>query len=120
MRDRLSTHFSRQEFACRCGCGRDTVDAMLLSVLQWLRYEMNSAIAISSGFRCDEYNELVQGRPGSWHTVGRASDIVVVGHDPPEVYALLDRHFPNTLGLIEYQNFIHIDSRTGKYRKGYS
>lgn len=117
MRERLSTNFNRTEFACRCGCGNDTVDAMLLSVLQWLRFELKSPVVISSGFRCEEYNALVQGRPGSWHTVGRASDIVVVGHESDEVYNLLDKHFPNTLGLIQYPNFIHVDSRTGTYRK---
>ena len=32
-----SKYFSRSEFACRCGCGFDTVDAELLQILEKLR-----------------------------------------------------------------------------------
>ena len=116
MQDQLSTHFYREEFACRCGCGQDTVDAKLLSILQWLRYEIKAAVCITSGNRCAAYNESVNGAPHSKHIISKAADIIVVDQIPLAIYHLLDKHFPNTLGLICYKTFIHVDSRSVKYR----
>ncbi|BDD88856.1 D-Ala-D-Ala carboxypeptidase family metallohydrolase [Desulfofustis limnaeus] len=113
---RLSTHFSRQEFCCRCGCGFDTVDAELLTVLQWLRWETGKPVRISSGCRCERYNTRVNGAKRSKHLVGRAADIVVDGYRPAEIYHLINTNFPDRLGLIEYETFVHIDTRAGKYR----
>ena len=53
----LSTHFNRKEFACRCGCGFDTVDSMTLEALESIRQ----------------------------HTRGRAADIQVKGVEPSAV-----------------------------------
>lgn len=118
MKDRLSTHFHREEFACRCGCGQDTVDAKLLTILQWLRWETKAAICVTSGNRCKEYNLLINGAQRSQHLLSKAADIVVVGWETLDIYNLLDKHFPNTLGLICYKekSFVHIDSRNTPYR----
>ncbi|SHH32996.1 D-Ala-D-Ala carboxypeptidase family metallohydrolase [Desulfofustis glycolicus] len=113
---RLSTHFNRQEFTCRCGCGFDTVDAELLTVLQWLRWETGKPVRISSGCRCEKYNIRVKGAKRSKHLTGRAADIVVDEYQPAEIFHLIDTNFPDRLGLIEYGAFVHIDTREGKYR----
>jgi len=122
----LSTNFSRWEFSCKCGCGYNTVDAELLTVLQWLRYETKTPITINSGCRCVEHNEVVQKESNkhyipysskSQHMLGRAADIVVVGVDPEEVYNLINKYFPSRLGLIQYDYFIHVDSRSRVYRE---
>ena len=33
----LSANFNRAEFACKCGCGFDTVDAKLIDYVQQIR-----------------------------------------------------------------------------------
>ena len=40
----LSENFSRHEFACKCGCGNDTVDAELIRVLQSVRARFGKPI----------------------------------------------------------------------------
>ena len=118
MREKLSSHFYRDEFACKCGCGWDTVDAGLLVVLQWLRWEVQKPITINSGCRCKGYNRAVGGTPKSQHLVGKAGDIVVPEMKPDILFSLIDKQYPDRLGLICYprRGFVHVDSRSRKYR----
>ena len=73
----LSEHFSREEMACKCGCGLDTVDAELLSLLEKIRAHFDRPITINSGCRCEAHNRAVGGSKNSQHLIGRAADIVV-------------------------------------------
>ena len=109
----LSKHFSREEFACNCGCGFDTVDSELLKVLETIRTHFNKPIFITSGCRCEEHNASVSGSENSQHLVGRAADIYISGTDVGDIalYAanLLDDHG----GVGEYSSWVHVDSRSG-------
>jgi len=75
----LSEHFSRWEFACRCGCGFDDVDQELVSALEALRLKLGKPINITSGCRCEEHNSAVGGVFNSAHTRGTAADIACQG-----------------------------------------
>ena len=114
----LSENFSRPEFACRCGCGFDTVDTKLLDYLQMLRDRTEAKITINSSCRCAKHNLSVGGAEKSQHLVGRAADIVVEGMTPQEVYAILDVQImpSNSGGLKRYNSFVHVDSRPGHWR----
>lgn len=107
----LSENFSRHEFACKCGCGMDTVDARLLAVLQYLRDETDARITITSGNRCHNHNLKIKGSLNSQHTYSKAADFVVEDHTPSQVYDLLNNWFPDTLGLGVYDGWVHVDSR---------
>ena len=109
----ISAHFNRSEFACKCGCGQDTVDAALIQKLEVVRLRFNKPITITSGNRCVEYNKQIGGAPASQHLLGRAADIVVKGVSPSEVYKHLDSLEG---GLGGYDSFTHVDSRHGKVR----
>jgi uncharacterized protein YcbK (DUF882 family) len=109
---RLSQHFWRREFACKCGCGFDTVDAVTLDVLELVRMHFDAPVTITSGCRCPAHNEREGGSAGSQHMRGRAADIVVEGVAPAVVYAYLQRHWPDRLGLGRYPTFTHVDTRT--------
>ncbi|WP_299231692.1 D-Ala-D-Ala carboxypeptidase family metallohydrolase [uncultured Halomonas sp.] len=112
MPDRLSRHFRRAEFACRDGCGFDTVDAQTLEILEAVRVAFGSPVIINSGCRCPAHNAAVGGVPNSQHVLGRAADIRVVGHEPADVYSWIEQRFPAaSLGL--YSTFVHVDTRTG-------
>ena len=117
MREKLSPHFFRDEFACRCGCGFDTVDTKLVQGLQHLRDIMKAPVSINSGCRCPEHNAAVGGVPNSQHLLGKAADIVMRGYTPEEVAEFADLlvEFGNS-GIIIYDNFTHVDVRDGKFR----
>jgi hypothetical protein len=107
----LSEYFSRSEFACKCGCGFDTVDAALLEALKYLRQSMGKPVTITSGCRCPEYNKQIGGSKNSQHTKGRAADIVVEGVPANQVQAYFEGYGIPGLGC--YEDFTHIDTRSG-------
>ena len=109
---KLSKNFSRQEFACNCGCGFDTVDAGLLKYLECIRQHFDSPITITSGCRCFSHNAYIGGSKNSFHLRGRAADFIVKGVHPYEVYQYCDEKWPQFFGLGRYETFTHFDTRT--------
>ena len=79
----LSAHFSKSEFACKCGCGfgtrKNDVSRDLILLLEQMRAEYGKPIVITSGCRCPEHNKQVGGVVGSAHMRGTAADIHVAG-----------------------------------------
>ena len=142
----LSTHFSRWEFACKCGCGFDTVDHALLEVLEKEHAHFNALhaaairIIITGGNRCREYNDrlraaaLADGRPrdapaeDSQHVYARAADHRVerlshlgrwVPLEADTVADYLDRTHPLEYGIGRYPGRTHLDTRKGPKRWDY-
>ena len=114
-------HFKRREFACKCGCGFDAVDAELLSVLEQLRTALgNRAVSITSACRCDNHNRKVGGARNSVHKLGKAADIKVTGITPAKVADYLERTYPGRYGIGRYRSFTHIDVRNSVARWGQS
>lgn len=113
----ISQHFDRKEFACRCGCGFDTVDAELVTVLEDLRIRLRGRpIRVNSGCRCVRHNAKVGGVENSVHRTGKAADIVVQGLDADTVADCLEELYPDKYGIGRYPNFVHIDVRPVKAR----
>ena len=75
----LSENFSESEFKCSCGCDKVIVSPMLVEFLQRLRDRVGVAISITSGYRCEEHNRNVGGKPNSAHRDGVAVDIYCKG-----------------------------------------
>ena len=111
----ISAHFNRSEFACRCGCGFDTVDTVLLEKLEIIRNHFDVPIKINSGCRCEAHNKAVGGSKNSKHLYGRAADIVVSGVPSSQVADYAEA-ISETGGIGRYESFTHIDSRTGTAR----
>jgi uncharacterized protein YcbK (DUF882 family) len=107
----ISKHFFRSEFACKCGCGQDTVDAELLTVLERVRTHFDAVIVINSGNRCPKYNKKIGGSKNSQHIYSRAADHVVHGVNPRDVQEQLDDWYPGRYGIGSYETFTHIDTR---------
>lgn len=109
----ISIYFDRSEFACNCGCGFDTVDSQTLDVLEDVRIHFDAPVKINSGCRCKGWNEQVGGDPDSYHTWGRAADIVVEGISPSKVADYLEKYpLEASGGVGRYDTFTHVDTRT--------
>ncbi len=113
---RLSQHFHRREFACRCGCGFDTADYLLILVLEAIRAHFGRPVRIHCGCRCPSHNAEVGGAPSSQHLYGKAADIAVAGIPPSRVADYIDQTWPNLGGLGRYPTFTHIDVRGHRAR----
>ena len=113
-----SPHFVRKEFACRCGCGADTVDAALLKVLEQVRTHFGQPVYITSGHRCSSHNKKCGGSENSQHLLGKAADIQVKSASPTKVADYLEAIYPNSCGIGRYDSWVHIDVRDHPARWG--
>ena len=106
-----------KEFACKDGTDNILIDSQLIETLEKIRNHFGAPITINSGFRTVKHNRNVGGAKASYHCKGMAADIVVKGHSPKEVAKYADSILEKG-GVIRYTNFVHIDIRESKYRKG--
>lgn len=108
---KLSTNFTRAEFACGCGCGLDTVDAELITLLELIRRQFGKAVHVNSGIRCAKHNRDVGGSEKSQHLLGKAADIWIRDVDPLAVAEFVVSQFSTCYGVGKYNNFTHVDVR---------
>lgn len=115
----ISEHFKANEFRCKDGSDEILICKELLEVLEKVRNHFNAPVNVRehSGYRTPEHNRKVNGAKNSYHCKGMAADFHVKGHTPKEVAEYLDK-IMETGGIIRYTNFVHVDVRDYKYRKG--
>jgi uncharacterized protein YcbK (DUF882 family) len=113
---KISKHFSREEFACKCGCGFAVVDVKLLEVLEAVREYFDQPVTITSACRCDNHNKSVGGSDNSKHKLGIAADIIVKDTQAELVQSFLYHHVPYSCGIGAYKKFTHIDVRNDAAR----
>ena len=129
MPEKVSAHFDRKEFACRCGCGLDAVDVELVAVLEDVRMKFQADhigdrvyVEITSGNRCSSHNAKVGGSLKSQHINCKAADIKVwIGWhqrqvSPDEVADYLDHIYGQQYGIGRYDSWTHIDVRRNRSR----
>lgn len=114
---RFNRYFRRSEFACKCGCGFDTVDNLTFVHLMAARVFYESPLIILSGCRCIVYNEYVGGAVDSQHLYARATDHYVVGISPKELYDFYEERFEGRFGLGLYNWGVHMDTKTAEGRR---
>ena len=105
-------HFTQSEFACKCGCGFDDIDLKLVDLLDELREYYDAPVTVTSGCRCEAHNKKEGGAKRSQHLLGTAADIKVRDVEPVRVARMAILIGAN--GVKQYQNFTHIDVRTGE------
>ena len=113
---KVSKHFSREEFACKCGCGFAVADVKLLEILEVVRERFDQPVTITSACRCDSHNKSVDGSDNSKHKLGIAADIIVKGTDAELVQSFLYSYIPYSCGIGAYETFTHIDVRNDAAR----
>lgn len=124
----ISNNFSFDEFehsrtADSCGILnvipdkeiRDSIQALVTSVLQPLRDAWGEPLNINSGYRCPALNKAVGGVPTSQHTKGEAADVAA---DNPYKLARMARDLKLPYDqMILYPTFVHFSHRhNGKQR----
>lgn len=117
-----SKYFKRSEFACKCGCGFDVVDAELLQVLEDLRITMEEPLVINSGCRCATHNKNEGGATSSLHMLGKAVDIRFNYKSKTPLSTLFDiliSKYPDKYGIATEGSFVHLDVRPTKARWSY-
>jgi uncharacterized protein YcbK (DUF882 family) len=121
---RVSPHFLRSEFACKCGCGFDPVDITLNESLEDVRSHFSDlypnkkiTIEITSGNRCRRYNLTIpNASENSLHTVGKAADFIVHGVHADRVADYLEGKYEHWFGIGRYTGRTHLDTREMKAR----
>lgn len=104
---------------------RDSVKALVETVLQPLRDAWGKPLAINSGYRCAEVNARVGGVPTSQHRLGEAADVCPFGrngHGDIEVVRRLaitarDLDIPYDQ-MILYPSFVHFSHRLHGEQRG--
>lgn len=110
----ISTDFKVSEFRCKDGSDKILIDMdFVRDKLQTIRDYFGASVKINSGYRTESYNAKVNGAKSSYYMQGRAFDIVVEGHTPLEVAQYAQTL--GILGIIQYNGFVHVDSRGTKY-----
>jgi len=105
----LSANFSRREFACKDGCGRDFPTAELVALLQRARDDIGAPLRIVSGLRCRFHNGTVGGSRQSQHIQGRAADV-----DPGYATIRQWRSY-GAVGIgVRRAQVTHVDVRPGR------
>lgn len=106
-------NFKREEFTCRCGCGRNEMRSEFLERLQALRSAYGKPLHITSGYRCPQHPvEAAKAQPGM-HAAGLAADIGISGSEAVALLRLaLDAGFRG-VGVQQKGNgrFLHVDLR---------
>ena len=113
----ITDHFKAEEFQCKDKTEGLLVATELLDILEKIRNHFNTPVIITSGYRTPSWNSKVNGTSNSYHCKGMAADIVVKNHSSQEV-AKYANSIMDQGGIIRYTNFVHIDVREGRYRKG--
>jgi uncharacterized protein YcbK (DUF882 family) len=74
---KLTEHFTKEEFDCKCGCGNGDViiSENLVNELECVRVHYGKPIKITSGIRCLSHNQAIGSRDTSSHLKGLAADI---------------------------------------------
>lgn len=116
--EKVGKHFKVKEFACKDGSQVVFIDSYLVSILDILRNKIEKPVIINSGYRTPTRNKEVGGAKYSYHMRGMAADIRVSGMKAKEIANELNAIVPNECGIIVYNTWVHIDTRTKKYRKG--
>ena len=116
--EKVGQHFKVKEFACKDGSQVVFIDSYLVSILDILRNEIGKPVIINSGYRTPEWNKKCDGAKYSYHMRGMAADIRINGMSAKEIANKLNEIIPDECGIIVYSTWVHIDTRTKKYRKG--
>lgn len=110
-KNKLTEHFKVSEFACHDGSDYIPIDIDLAYKLEEIRKHFGKPITVTSAYRTPEYNRKIGGVSNSYHTDGKAFDIVVKGVSPYDVAHYAQGLWIMGIGCYYDDGFVHIDAR---------
>lgn len=127
-RIKISKTFYRDEFECSptwCSCGYDTVDVLLIYVMQKISDTLdNRKIKIIHGARCEKFNRMVKGVFDSQHLIGKGCDFEIPEYgkhkkmSSDEIISLIKQLFGSTVWCYAMSDdIVHLDVRGPKENK---
>lgn len=113
---RSTRNFSEQEIICPC-CATGGLTPKMATRLQALRDHLDFPLKITSGYRCQKYNDsLSNSAKRSQHLSGKAVDVLTTEMSGTNKKKLLksakDFGFK---GIGVYPSHVHIDLRDGNF-----
>jgi zinc D-Ala-D-Ala carboxypeptidase len=104
----MFNYFKKEEFACKCGCGENTMQASTMQKLNIARELASIPFVVTSGRRCSTHNQWVGGKSESAHTKGHAADIRC--RNSRERFLIVDAALAAGFSRIGIaKTFIHLD-----------
>lgn len=106
-----SRFFSDKELACKCNCGKglQDMDQSFINRLDMLRTSVGTPLVITSGMRCNNWNQKCKGQPKSQHLIGKAVDIACAEADKRWKLVTCATSLGLSCGIDG--SFVHVDSR---------
>ena len=117
---KISEHFSRKDFECRCGACKSSlrISLGLVGGLELLRSITQKRINILKGYECPKSSEQHGKVKRNYHTMGLAVDIAIPGLSPQEIFLAAEQvpEFKG-IGMNLDKDFVRIDTRKEPERK---
>lgn len=113
---KISEHYKREEFQCKCNCGFNAVDFELLEVMEKIRKYWGRPVLVHCADRCLQHNRSVGSKDTSKHVRGLACDFHIEEISHINVYNHLEKMFHDKYGIGVYDWGVHIDVRPDKAR----
>ena len=95
------------------------IKVLCVNVLQPLRNKLKEPIVITSGYRSEMLNRIIDGSNESQHCKGEAADIIVPGMQACELFAfILKSNIKYDQVILEFNRWVHISfkQRSNRYR----
>ena len=115
-----SEHFSKEELACRCGCGVSKMDSVFMERLEAVRRKFGKPMKITSAYRCSEHpvekaKSHMGNKPSGMHPNSRACDVAVDRTDAINLIQIALQQGMTGIGVCQkgVGRFIHLDDRDG-------
>lgn len=102
-------YFKKSEFACKCGCGADSMEEKLIKIADNVREHFGNPITVSSGRRCTKHNAKVGGVSNSRHLSGKAMDFCVSGMSADMVLTYAQKQPGIRYAYAIDRNYVHMD-----------
>lgn len=111
-------HFTRQEFACKCGKYCDGYPAQMqrrvVELAEGARLHFGRPGIVVSGLRCKEWNRLQSGVANSQHMYGEAVDLKIQGITAGELLAYIQKQPGVRYAYAINETNVHFDIAKGE------
>lgn len=110
----LSDNFNHRDFACKCPeCkGEYRIHLGLVGILEEIATRFKKRPKIISAFFCEAFTEKLKRDKISWHSKGKAVNIMLEGVPAAEVFKFAESlQKVNGLGFYPEENMVHLDTR---------